>query len=272
MSGKAAQFIGDIPRHYDEGLGPHIFADYAAEIAKRAAATKPHRVLELAAGTGIVSRQLRNALPEATELVVTDLNGPMLEIAKAKFRPGENVSFKVADAMALPFESGTFDLIVCQFGVMFFPDKIAAFREAERVLKRGGRYLFNVWGSKASNPFARIASDATSRFFPVDPPGFYRVPFGYHDIEGVTADVAQAGFSKIMHETIIVTKEVKDWPLFARGLVYGNPIIAEIEARATSSPEQIQAAIVATLRQTLGAEPTTMPLEAIFFSCCANAP
>src|SRR5262245_19258317 len=141
----ATAFVGDIPRYYDGDLGPILFEDYAHDIAARAAGKAPANVLELAAGTGIVSRKLRDTLPASAQLTVTDLNAAMLEIAKAKFRQGENVAFATADAAALAHANASFDLAVCQFGYMFLPDKQAGFREAHRVLKDGGRLLFNVW-------------------------------------------------------------------------------------------------------------------------------
>src|SRR5215218_7891494 len=138
MKDDAAGFTGSIPQHYDQGLGPMIFVDYAAEMAKRVGAGNPARVLETAAGTGIGTRRLRDVLPAGVRLTATDLNAPMLEIARSKFRPSEDVAFKPADAMALPFEDGSFDAVVCQFGVMFFPDKPGSYREVYRVLAPGG--------------------------------------------------------------------------------------------------------------------------------------
>jgi SAM-dependent methyltransferase len=127
MSDDAASFVGNIPQHYDQGLGPIIFAEYAADIARRVAAGNPARVLETAAGTGIVSRKLRDALTADARLTATDFNPPMLEIARAKFRPGEQIGFQPADAVAPPFADASFDAVVCQFGVMFFPDKARSF-------------------------------------------------------------------------------------------------------------------------------------------------
>ena len=123
MKDDAAGFTGSIPEHYDQGLGPVIFVDYAADMAHRVAACAPTRILETAAGSGIVTRQLRDVLPIGVQLTATDLNAPMLDVARTKFQPGEQVEFKPADAMALPFEDGSFDAVVCQFGVMFFPDR-----------------------------------------------------------------------------------------------------------------------------------------------------
>jgi ubiquinone/menaquinone biosynthesis C-methylase UbiE len=173
MSGNSAGFVGNIPDFYDNGLGPVIFEDYAAEMAKRAAALKPSNVLETAAGTGIVTRRLRDLLPAATRLTATDLNPPMLDVARGKFRPDEPVELKPADAQDLPFPDAGFDAVVCQFGIMFYPDKDKAYREVFRVLRPGGRYLFSVWDSHRYNPFGRIGNEVAERFFPADPPPFY---------------------------------------------------------------------------------------------------
>jgi ubiquinone/menaquinone biosynthesis C-methylase UbiE len=164
MIEQAAHFAGTIPENYDSGLGPHLFVDIAADLARRAVAAKPGRVLETAAGTGIVTRFLRDALPDSTHLIASDLNPPMLAIALRKFGATERVEFQPADAAALPFVDGTFDAIVCQFGVMFFADKDLAYREAYRVLGCGGRYHFNVWDSFDFNPFARISHDTIAGF------------------------------------------------------------------------------------------------------------
>jgi SAM-dependent methyltransferase len=266
MTGAASQFTGSIPENYDAGLGPNIFQDYASDIARRAGATGAGSVLELAAGTGIVSRKLRDALPDAARLVVTDLNPPMLEVAKTKFRNGERVEFTPADAMALPFSDAEFDLIVCQFGVMFFPDKVASYREASRVLRPGGRYIFNTWGTMDANPFSQVAHDATARFFPDDPPGFYRVPVSCADPEAVKAGLRAAGWTDVGHETVALRKTVTDLTGFARGIVFGNPLIEEIRQRGGIDPKDVAAAIVDEFKSRMGPEPVTMPLEATVFT------
>jgi len=266
MIEQSSQFVGSIPESYDRGLGPHIFLDYAEDLARRAAAAHPVDVLEIAAGTGIVTRKLRDCLPPATHLIATDLNPPMLAVAKSKFAQDEKVEFKPADAMALPFEDAEFDLIVCQFSVMFFPDKREAFREAGRVLHSGGRYLFNVWGSMTENPFSEIAHSVCARFFPEDPPGFYKVPFGYSDQSAVVADMEAAGLQDISYETVSFDKHVADWVLFAHGLVFGNPLIDEINSRGGVEPEDVEQAILTALRERFGQEPASMPLLATVYS------
>jgi len=265
MTEAASQFVGSIPENYDNGLGPNIFHDYAKDLARRAGATGAGSVLELAAGTGIVSRKLRDASAHGTRLVVTDLNPPMLDLARGKFRDDEAVEFTQADAMALPFEDSEFDLIVCQFGVMFFPDKIDSYREAARVLRPGGHYIFNTWGSMAANPFSEIAHEVTARFFPDNPPGFYQVPFSYADPRSVKRDLQVAGWPDVEHDTIQLRKTVTDLASFARGLVFGNPLINEIRQRGGVDPTDVVTAIIDEFRVRLGQEPITMPLQATVF-------
>jgi SAM-dependent methyltransferase len=220
-------------------------------------------VLEIAAGTGIVTRALRDALPAATELISTDFNPPMLEIARAKFKKDEKVEFKSADALALPFGDETFDAIVCQFGIMFYQDKEKSHREAYRVLKRGGTYLLSVWGSHIENPFGRIAHETASRFFPKDPPQFYEVLFSCHDVDPIGDGLAKVGFDEVMTEDVTLVKDIADSALFARGIVYGNPFYDQIIARGGVTPEEMHAAVKQALDREFG-HPGTMPLKATF--------
>ncbi|MFN2100782.1 class I SAM-dependent methyltransferase [Altererythrobacter sp. MF3-039] len=231
MSSSAANFVGSIPENYDTGLGPHIFEPYAADLVRRACAITPTDILELAAGTGIVSQALHAALPQSASLVVTDLNEPMLEIAQSKISPAANASFQAVDACELPFTDASFDLIVSQFGVMFFPDKAKSYREAARVLRPKGRYMFSVWGSWSANPFAQVTHQVVVRHFPQDPPGFYKVPFGYNDAAEIEGNLRAAGFASVEIETVKFSDPIKSLEDFSRGLVFGNPVSQEIEER-----------------------------------------
>jgi ubiquinone/menaquinone biosynthesis C-methylase UbiE len=265
MSTPAAQFTGDIPRYYDRHLGPIIFEDYAADLARRAAAIGGEDMLEIAGGTGISTVALRKALPAATRIVATDLNEPMLEISKGKLAGAENITFRQADAMALPFDDGAFDLVVIQFGVMFFPNKPAAFSEARRVLKPGGTLLFNAWGAMQANPFAEITHGNAEKFFPDNPPKFYLTPFGYADIDKAQADLREAGFRDVDYEVVRVQKLVPDWTHFAMGTIYGNPMIADIMA-SDVKPADMVASIASDLEARFGKAPARIPLEAIVYA------
>jgi ubiquinone/menaquinone biosynthesis C-methylase UbiE len=259
MTDVAANFTGSIPDNYDKYLGPIIFAGYANDLAIRVCAAQPSAILELAAGTGILSRQLRDQLPDHCSIIATDLNPPMLESAKQKFTAGENLAFKAVDAVNLPFTDGSFDVVVCQFGIMFFPDKEQSCREVLRVLKPGGRYIFNVWGAWEANPFAAIAHEVVASIFPDNPPGFYKVPFGYHDHAVIRDTLLASGFKRVEIDTVTLQSDIPSAEDFARGLVYGNPLLEEILARK-GNPDLVCATLTKTLQDKLG---SSMPLQAV---------
>lgn len=258
-----ASFVGSIPQHYDQGLGPIIFADPAADMARRAAALHPKRVLETAAGTGIATRAIRTALPADADLVATDLNMPMLDIARTRFGAGEKVRFEAADATALPFKDGAFDLVICQFGVMFYPDRDLGYREVKRVLEPGGHYLFSVWDSHKYNAYGRIAHEVVGRFFESDPPQFLRVPFSY-PFEPIKDSLIEAGFEDISVDVFRHTKPLPDPARLAGGLIFGTPLFEQIRTRGGASPETI----MTTLAEAYAAEFSsgTMLLQVMFVS------
>lgn len=260
MNQQASQFVGSIPENYDQGLGPHIFIDYAKELAARAGRLNPASVLELAAGTGIVTRQLRDALDPDCALIASDLNPPMLDVAKAKFEDGEQISFEQIDATSIGFDDASFDLVACQFGVMFFPDKDRSYAEVFRVLKPGGTYLFNVWDSQDRNPVARIAHETVVAMFPDDPPGFFKVPWSYNDPAEIEAAVVRAGFGQVTVEHVPVVSKIQTAETLAKGLVFGNPLSDEILQRG-GNPDDMHAELTAAIGEKLGAE---MPLQAVF--------
>lgn len=176
-------FAGSVPKLYEEYLVPLIFEPYARDLADRLRSRKLSRVLEIAAGTGVVTRHLASTLPESVSIVSTDLNQPMLDTA-ARIGTTRSVEWRQADAMQLPFGEGEFDAVVCQFGAMFFPDKSEAFSQARRVLKPEGVLLFNVWDRIEENEFADVVTTALASRFPDDPPRFLaRTPHGYHVVE-----------------------------------------------------------------------------------------
>ena len=225
-------FAGSIPEVYETHLVPLIFEPYAADLAKRLAGKHLARVLEVAAGTGVVTRAMAAALPESVAIVATDLNQAMLDQASA-VGTRRAVDWRQADAMQLPFPDGAFDAVVCQFGVMFFPDKPRAFAEARRVLKPGGLFLFNVWDSIGENEFADAVTTALESMFPKDPPRFLaRTPHGYHDRRSIERDLAGGGFGKGARiDTIAARSRATSPRIPAIAYCQGTPLRNEIEAR-----------------------------------------
>ena len=232
-------FSGSIPSLYDRYLGPLIFETYAEDLAKRLTALNAERVLETAAGTGIVTRALLRSLPAGASIVATDLNQPMLDHAAGQV-PSGRVSWQKADAQALPFPDRAFDAMVCQFGVMFFPDKQQAYREARRVLKPGGHFIFNVWDGIEYNEFADLVSTAVADMFADDPPRFLaRTPYGYHEQQAVIAEVRSAGFTNVAVETLTRRSVAPTCRDPAIGFCQGSPLRSEIEAETPiGSPKQ----------------------------------
>lgn len=257
-------FSGSIPALYDLYLGPLLFQPYAQDLARRVAETRPRRILETAAGTGIVTEAMLRALPEA-EIVATDLNPAMLDIAAARI-DAPNVTFQAADALALPFEDEGFDAIACQFGAMFFPDRIAAYREARRVLKPGGRFLFNVWGRIEDNEMSQTVAVALARLFPDNPPSFFqRVPFGYHDRVRVEADLRAAGFHGIAAERVAKRSRAATPRDAAIGLCQGTPLRAEIEERDPARLDEATDAVADALGQMGGPDGIDTEMTAYVF-------
>jgi len=261
--GSDTLFAGSIPELYDSHLVPLIFEPYAVDLANRVAALDPSSVLETAAGTGVLTRALALALPAHVELVATDLNQPMLARAAAvgTRRP---VHWKQADATHLPFRDASFDVVVCQFGVMFFPDKARAFSEARRVLRSGGVLLFSVWDRIEENEFADTVTTALAALFPEDPPLFMaRTPHGYSDAGAISAELAKAGFgAPASFETIVARSRAASAHAVAVAYCQGTPLRSEIEARSAAGLADATAACAAALAARFGEGPVDGKIQA----------
>ncbi|MBI3805637.1 MAG: methyltransferase domain-containing protein [Nitrospirae bacterium] len=228
-------FSGSVPKLYDSLLVPLIFEPYAADLVNRLRSRPLSRLLEIAAGTGVVTRALAAALPQTVSIVATDLNQAMLDQASA-VGTTRAVVWRQADAMALPFPDGTFDAVVCQFGVMFFPEKAKAFSEARRVLRPGGFFIFSLWDRITENEFADTVTAALELLFPNDPPRFLaRTPHGYHDPRAIERDLAEGGFiASPRIEAVAARSRAASPRLPAIAYCQGTPLRNEIEARDAS--------------------------------------
>jgi SAM-dependent methyltransferase len=225
-------FTGLVAELYQAQMVPLIFEPYAADLAVRLSARAPGRVLEVAAGTGVVTRSLAATLPRETILVATDLNDGMLAVASSTptARP---VEWRQADAQDLPFQDASFDAVVCQFGAMFFPDKPKAFAEARRVLRPGGTFLFSVWDRLEENEFADVVTQAVGTLFPADPPRFLaRTPHGYWERHVIEGDLARGGFDGPVELATVAARSRASSPRVpAVAYCEGTPLRNEIEAR-----------------------------------------
>ena len=228
-------FAGSIAEIYDRYLVPLIFDSYALDLTSRLVEANALDVLETAAGTGVLTRAIASRLPADARIVATDLNQPMLDRARARQSQNGRIEWKQADALALPFENQSFDVVACQFGVMFFPEKVQGYREAWRVLKPGGRFHFSVWDRISENEFADTVTEALAAVFPHDPPRFLaRTPHGYHDVECIRAELNAAGFSDLSVDAVDHRSKASSPHDPAIAYCQGTPLRSEIEARDAS--------------------------------------
>ncbi len=253
-------FTGSVPEKYDRYLGPLLFDPYAQDLVARIDASSVHDVLEIACGTGRVTRYLQEALPNA-RLIATDLNSDMLAIAKALNHDGR-VEWHIADAQDLHFDSEIADLVICQFGFMFMPDKAKAFAEAYRILKPGGRLLFNVWDELANNPLFYLANDIVNSYFPDNPPVFYQIPFSFHDRKQIRSLLEEAGFRNIEIELLQKEGVSPSAAEAATGIVQGNPVHAFIIERDPLLVDTIQNHVEKEIAAKYGGKPLKFPMQA----------
>ena len=260
-------FAGSVARLYESHLVPLIFEAYATDIAQRVAAMPASRVLEIAAGTGVVTRRLARLLPADVAIIATDLNQPMLDMA-AEVGTERAVEWRQADAMRLPFDDGMFDAVVCQFGAMFFPDKAKAFSEARRVLRPGGRLLFNVWDRIEENEFAHTVTQALASVFPQDPPRFMaRTPHGYHDVALIAQDLQSAGFAAAARaDTLAARSRAASPRMAAVAYCQGTPLRNEIEARDIARLGEATDVAEQAIAQQFGSGPVDGKIQAHIFA------
>jgi ubiquinone/menaquinone biosynthesis C-methylase UbiE len=266
MAEQHAAFVGTVPQNYDRYLGPLLFHPYADDLAQRLPVSRGMRVLEIACGTGIVTERLLRRLAGRGTLVATDLNDAMIAHARTRIADDPSLEWRQADGMNLPFPDHAFDAVVCEFGLMFFPDKAKGVKEAYRVLKPGGLYLFNVWDRIERNSAPRIAHETFRAFFPDDPPQFYQTPFNLHDAAVVRDLLDTAGFVAV--ECVTVEKVGKSPSAMeaTMGLVEGNPVYGTIMERAPQALPDIKAAVARNIVAALGDHPVRCPLSAHVFS------
>jgi ubiquinone/menaquinone biosynthesis C-methylase UbiE len=256
-------FVGSIPENYDRYLGPVLFEPYAADLVGRLKVPEQASVLEIACGTGIVTRRLRDRLDLSVRIVATDLNDAMMSYAAQKFRPEDRIEWKQADATELPFADQSFAAAVCQFGLMFVPDKARVMSETYRILKPGGTFLFNVWDAIELNDLAQAAHTIIKKFFPQDPPDFYDVPFSYHEPEAIKSLLSTAGFREIQLSVVSLPAISPSASDVAHGLIHGNPVITAINERDDSKAPEVVADLAASIAAQFGDSPVRARMQAL---------
>jgi ubiquinone/menaquinone biosynthesis C-methylase UbiE len=258
--GTEVRFVGSIPELYDRHMGPVLFEPYARDLARRLP-SGARRVLELAAGTGRVTWHLLGALPPDGTLVATDLNEPMLEVAKKRIGTDPRVTYRQADMQEIPLADDSVDAIVCQFGLMFVPDKPRAMAQMRRVLAPGGVLLLSVWDELANNPATAAFQDLTMATFPDDPPMFMRTPFSMGDASELERLATGAGFKAVRVETVGTTGESESATHLATGLVRGNPLWNQLSERGVDGPA-FEARVAAEMARRFGEKPCRSALSA----------
>jgi ubiquinone/menaquinone biosynthesis C-methylase UbiE len=242
-------------------MGPVVFEPYAIDIAKRLPYGPGMRVLEIAAGTGQATRHLLDRLPEDAEIIATDISLEMMTIGRRNLSD-PRLEWQIADGLDLPFGPFSFDVVVCQFGVMFFHDKDRGFAEAFRVLAPGGRYLFSTWCSHEDNPWAGAIHRTMERLFLPDPILFMNRPFGYCDQEQIKDSLSQIGFVDIKIDVVGRELATESAGAFARSAIEGTPMLHAIIDRA-GDVEQCVHAVAEEFRREFGDHPMLSKLNAL---------
>ena len=270
MAGTDELFAGSIPDIYDQFLVPLIFEPYALDLANRVQRIDPRNVLETAAGTGVLTRAMAARLSDHARILATDLNQPMLDRAMTRQIEDARIDWRQADALNLPFADQCFDVVTCQFGAMFFPDKGRGYSEARRVLKPGGQFVFNVWDQISENEFADVVTEALAAYFPSDPPRFLaRIPHGYHGINRIRDELAAAGFANVLIDTVDSVSKASSALDPAIAYCQGTPLRNEIETRDASRLKDATQCAAEALERRFGSGPIEGRIRAIVITATA---
>jgi SAM-dependent methyltransferase len=255
-------FSGSIPANYETYLGPLFFEPFAKAMIDHIRPMHLEAVLEVACGTGRVTKYLPNTLHPSAQMVITDINPAMVEYAKKVCGTNPRFQWDIVDAVKLPYKAAQFDGILSAFGVMFYSDRRKAYEEAMRVLKPGGVFVFTAWDKMENNPSAHMTTKTLQHFFPENTPAFYHVPFSYWHEPTIHADLTAAGFTSVQMELLNLTGHADSPQSAARGLLEGTPVYTEIIARDESVLAPLNKHLAALLEKRFGSRDLKVPLQA----------
>ncbi|HMS64960.1 MAG TPA: class I SAM-dependent methyltransferase [Ignavibacteria bacterium] len=261
MEKNIPRFTGDFAKSYEKNLGPFLFEPFAKDLANRVNKNSTVSILEIASGTGRVTKHLRKNLPLPVKISATDISEDMLAIAKELLKD-HSIEFLTADAQDLPYDDNSFDTVICQFGIMFFPDKPKAMSEAYRVLKPGGVMLFNTWDKIENNPLVHTSHKFVNEFFKNDPPAFYKIPFSMYDRNELSELMTNAGFKNIEIEYVTLKGVSENSNDLVHGLIKGNPIYNEILDKDPEAPDRIVTELEKEISKLFGSKPVVSDLSA----------
>jgi len=268
MDNSVTAFIGTIPEYYDRYFGPIIFEDYAVDLVRRVTVPTAGTVLEIAAGTGIVTHHLRNTLPENVKIIATDLNESMLDYAQTKFNNQQNIEFQPADATELSFRSASIDTVISQFSLMFFQDKQIAIEEIARILKPGGEFIFNIWDSFEHNHLLQSVNQALIGVYPDNPPSFFDIPYGYYKIDKIKDLLDLAGFGGIEISILPGVSQSKTARQVALATILGTPASIQIAERGEIEVDRVVDIVEEAISAKYGPTSVAAKMQAIVFKAC----
>lgn len=266
MADEYTSFTGSVPEKYDKYLGPFLFEHFAAVLADKLIQYKPSKILDIACGTGIVTKKIAEILPEA-RVIGLDLNPDMIEYGKKTIGGKFPIEWKVSDAENLPFDNETLDAVTCQFGIMFFPDKVRVINEVMRVLKPNGIFIFNTWDSLQKNDIMKIADEVMGRIFSDNPPDFYKIPFSFYDTKEIHELLSQLCFKDINIEYVTCKAEYESAESLMVGIVEGTPVIGQINERDPLMVPVIRSEMEIEVKTKFGDSPVRANLSAIMCTC-----